>query len=295
MIDGKTLSTGGKMIAPGTTYLFPSGGPIAVVSGKSYAIPTGINTVGPTTINLISPGGILIDGKTLTSGGTLIASGMTYLLPTGGTVPLVETSLPSLAALLSKPSQGPGVILDGYTLTQGGTVVVSGTTYILPTSGITPVALATASGSFSLAAGGPSQANTEGLGILIDGNTLTPGGSLVASGTTYLLLTGGTVPLIETNPPSLTISRLPQSQGSGVVLNGQTFKPGETAVISGTSFILPTDSTAPVALAIASGSFSVVPGPTNITAEGKASFGKEGNKLLAHIVLLITTDFLFWF
>jgi hypothetical protein len=98
------------------------------------------------------------------------------LLPTGGTIPVI--------------AKGRPIIINGQTLTPGGTVVVSGTTYLLPFGATIPITRGPATGS----------------AIVIGGQTLAPGGIIVVSGTTYVLPSGATVPVVVTGTASATSS-----------------------------------------------------------------------------------------
>jgi len=87
----------------------------------------------------------VIDGSTLTYRGALVESGTTYPLPIGGTVPAVVAGSFPTSISLGQPAQGSGVVIGGQALTPGGTLVYSGTTYLLPSGATMPLPIATAS------------------------------------------------------------------------------------------------------------------------------------------------------
>lgn len=103
-----------------------------------------------------------------------MVSGTTYLLPTGGTVPVIATGRP--------------ILVGGQTLSPGGTIVASGTTYLLPFGATVPITI------------GPSA----GSAVVVGGQTLLPGGTIVVSGTTYVLPVGATAPVVVIGTASLT-------------------------------------------------------------------------------------------
>ncbi len=107
---------------------------------------------------------IIIGGQTLSSGGTLVFSSTTYLLPTGGTIPAIITGTFPTSIPLSAPAQGAGVVINGTTLTPGGEIVVSGTTYLLPAGETVPVPIATASFVPTATQGGNSPSGSIGTG-----------------------------------------------------------------------------------------------------------------------------------
>ena len=102
----------------------------------------------------------MFNGQTLTSGGTLIISGTTYLLPTGGTVPAIVTGSFPTSISIGTLTQGPGVVIDGTTVTPGGTIIVSGTTYLLPPGATVPVPVVTGAFTTTGSGAGPSGSST---------------------------------------------------------------------------------------------------------------------------------------
>lgn len=160
--------------------------------------------------------GFLVDGETLLPGGSIIVSGKTYSLPPGATSPVILSNglpiltLPDLKAsqfthIPAKfaPSLSSGLVIDGKTLTPGGIILISGTTYSFAPGETSPVIISggipllTLSGlTQSLLSPNPTTFKSQVSGFVIDGVTISPGSTIVVSGTTYSLPPGATAPVI---------------------------------------------------------------------------------------------------
>jgi hypothetical protein len=237
VVGSETLKPGGPVVTlnGNTISLGPSGG-IALVNGVTQSIgnapivtpPPAVLTVGGQTVAPTMVGGstqVLIGDKTLAPGSAVTVSGTTYSMPT-----------PS-------PSGGaPAIIVNGITSTLTPNAP-------FPASGIHPILTTLA--SQTAYAFNPSQ-------------TLTPGGVITVSGTTYSLPASASKPLIVINgvttslasparitpAPALTIdgktyAATKQNGTTEYVLNSSaTLKPGQAITISSTTYSLDKSGTA---------------------------------------------------
>lgn len=260
-IDGSTLSLGPSdtiVIVNGVTQTLGNApvftnfnAPILTVGGQT--IPATV--VGGTTAFVLAP------DQTLTPGGALIVSGMTFSMPPSGSgstilvngVPSVlPTAQPGAAPVLTLGSQTlTATLLSGtpafvlgpdQTLTPGGALTVSGTTFSLPSSGAG--SLVVINGQTSTF--GISPLITDAPALTIDGTTIAP---TVRDGTTEY-----------------------------VIAPGVTLKPGEVVTVRGITYSLDESGTA----LVVHGSTSAVArttGPArnsgSTTGSGSSSAGKS--------------------
>jgi hypothetical protein len=182
-----------------------------------------IITAGGTTIIGNSQSNFVIGSSTLTPGGTVIvpgsggASPTTFVLPATGSaviingatqgiqtsnVPVVNTpaAIFTVGGTTITANSASNFVIGSATLTPGGTIAVSGTTYALPSSGgavivngatqtlITPTPTATTP---ILVVGSITYTANSGGGFVIGSQTLTSGGVVTASGVVLSLATGG--------------------------------------------------------------------------------------------------------
>lgn len=280
VIGGQTVTPGGSPVTvSGTVISVPSSPGTIVVGGKSIAIAAPAGAVALTTagqtITVIPNTVLAIGGKTLNAGGPAITVDGTRLsLAPSATAFVVGTSTQLgssgggitafRAPLITIGSQTftanaatQYYVAPGETLTPGGQVVVSGTTVSLGPSAsrlvvngvtqtlsppyITPAPL--------LTVGGTVYSPNSGSTYVIGGQVLTPGGSIVASGTTISLASGVSSVVINgvaqtlaaptgfqvAGAPLLTIGGTTYSanSGSSYVINGQTLTPGGVVTLSG--------------------------------------------------------------
>jgi len=177
LLSTRTIQSATATQSKGASTVLESTFPIKSVASdkitQGFSLPppatAAATSISGTNINLPSPG-VLIDGKTLIPGGTMTSSGTTYILPIGGTVPLVETRTPSLGMAISTLAQSSGLILDEPTLVSGNTVVVSGTAFILPSGGTSPVALGTPSNTSATLVGRPTKGGDASGSKAMEGN-----------------------------------------------------------------------------------------------------------------------------
>jgi len=183
---------------------------------------------------------VIAPGKSLGAGSTLIVDGTTYGVPASAQGPTLvingQTSIMEAGQLTIPHGDGHPitvqvnggvtayVLAPGQTLTPGGVVTVSGTTYSFPADGlgafvvVNGVTSTIANGAGTTAApalvvNGVTYTYTVRDGtteyILAKGTTLALGGAVVIDGTTYSLDKSGTALVI--NGQTSTISNLPKS------------------------------------------------------------------------------------
>jgi hypothetical protein len=289
IVAGQTLTVGGSVTIgsgpSGTTLALETdsaGHTFIVSNGQSSQIGTPTAGLGPLTIDgqtisatTLSSGGVgfVIAGQTLTLGGaieigtgssaTVLAlvtdsAGHTLIVSNGHTSEILTTTSPSIIIngqmieATPLPPGGNGFVVAGETLTEGGSITVSGTVFTLTTDATGHTVLAS-NGHTSLL---PNQVNAgaltvdgqtitptilpsgKGQGYVIDGQTLTPGGSINISGTTFTLTTdpdGNTV-LVDNGKTSTlpTSSMVLTTSGIVSVTSGSSAGPRATATASTT-------------------------------------------------------------
>jgi hypothetical protein len=225
---GVTASAGGPAVTVGgTTISIAPGGSIGVINGQTQSL-----TTNPTSAPILTLGGqaitarvsgsstafIIAPGQTLTPGGALTVSGTTFSLPARGSAVVVNGKTSALGA--SSPTAVPVLSFGAHTIT------------------------ASISGSSTAF-------------IFAPGQTLTQGGSIVVSGTTFslpvtgsaIVINGQTSMLSSPNPTLAPVLTLNGQAITASVSNGVTsfvLGPGTTltaggppVVVSGTTFSLP--------------------------------------------------------
>jgi hypothetical protein len=180
-----------------------------------------------THTTLESGNGVLVDGQTLTQGGTLILASTTYILPTGSSIPVII------------PPRTSGVVIGGLTLLPGSSIVVSGMTYVLPAGASIP-------------------------GILVDGKTVFTGETAVVSGKTVVVPTVGTVNVLASGV---------LVNGEEAVTSGSILGSGGSVVASGFANSIPTGRK--VSEFIGGSSMSRTTGRTGPTG---SSIGPDSNR-----------------
>ncbi|KAL1792798.1 hypothetical protein ACET3X_009305 [Alternaria dauci] len=255
VLGSETLKPGGPAITVnGNTVSMDSNG-MAIVNGATQTIAnipviTGapVVTVGDQAISATVVGGstvfVVAPGQTLSAGSTIIVDGTTYDMPADGqgSTILVNGQTSVLGVGQSVVTLGGGrsvtaqvvsgttafVIAPDQTLTPGGVLTISGTTYSMPT-GASGTVIVINGVTSTLAAPGSVITDAPALTIngvtytpvlrdgtteyvLNDGTTLAPGSSIVIDGTTYSLDSQGTALVI--NGRTSTVPRLPKSNSA---------------------------------------------------------------------------------
>jgi hypothetical protein len=141
-VDGQVLSlatSGAYIVVDGTTQ-----------QPTPLASPAPTLDIGGTTYTANSASGFVVDGATLTRGGSVLVGGTTVSLDASGGYVVVDGATQSLSAPATTPSSAStleiggttytansasGFVIDGTTLTRGGSVDVDGTTVSLDASG----------------------------------------------------------------------------------------------------------------------------------------------------------------
>ncbi|KAI9776658.1 MAG: hypothetical protein M1839_009464 [Geoglossum umbratile] len=283
-IGGQPLVPGGPEITvSGTKISLPTDGANLVIGPSTVPLPTVVPEPPPFVLtaggNLITvpqtPGSpLIIVGQTLIPGGPEITvSGTPLTLPVGATSLVVGTNTIPLAPLVpipaitvagnvitAPPTPGSPIVVAGRTLIPGGPeIAVSGTPISLPIGatnlviGPITVPLTLSSAPTFTIAGFPI---TAGPSLIIDGQTLLPGGPpITISGTrislapfaSYIAVGSSTFPLnpqilsANTGPTPLAISHetLTANSLSQYIAVGQTLAPsGLTSTTSGSRVVV---------------------------------------------------------
>ena len=302
IIGSQTLTQGQSTVINGVPVFVPSdaGGSRVVIGGSSYFVNNGptaapVLTVGQSTVTANPEGQFIVGSQTLKPGGpALTIDGSTVSLGPGGGIAIINgatqtlantpviTSPPALtvdgriipATIVGGTTQ---LVIAGQTLLPGGpAITVSGTTYSL------------ASNTQMLINGLPSPLSGQTIGAptVLDGTTayilgpdatLTPGGALTLSGTTYslpadapgvILVNGVTSTLALTPAPALTLAGntyTPTTRDGTceyVLAPGATLRPGQAVTLGGTTYSLDAAGTA----LVVDGRTSGVPGLASASA-----------------------------
>ncbi|TLD30134.1 hypothetical protein E2P81_ATG06787 [Venturia nashicola] len=247
------VAVGGQIIQPGQSATIngqvvsvPNGGGNLIVGGTTIAVnnlppaptPPTLTFGGNTITGDPSSGFVVAPGITALPGGPAVTVGDTTIsIAPGGSIALINgqpqilASKPSTVPVLTIGDQAIAgsisgtstafVLAPGQTLTPGGSLTISGTTYSLPADGGSVVVI---NGMTSQLGSSPTMVPVLSLGtqtitasvsdsgtsfVFAPGLTLTPGGSLVVLGTTF---------------------SLPASEPGIVVVNGQTSTLGQAAL-----------------------------------------------------------------
>lgn len=244
----------------------------------SFTIPV---VLGSASATALSSGGFVIAGQTLTKGGSVIASGTTYVLPSSGSAIVVngqttaiapqpviaQTSSPLVfdSAIATALSSG-GFVVEGQTLTQGGAVTVAGTTYALPSSGSSIVINGQTTAfrpeaSPTVILGSATALHISSSAYVLGSQTLVPGSTITVSGTTYALPSSGnsviingqttTIAAAATYVPGITLGTqvyTPHPASASVlVIGSQTLSAGGSAItISGQTVSVPASASSGV-------------------------------------------------
>jgi hypothetical protein len=271
VVAGQTLTVGGSITigsgSSATTLALQTdfaGHTIIVSNGHSSQLGTLTAGLAPLTIDgqtlgatTLSNGivGFVVAGQTLTLGGaieigtgssaTVLAlvtdsAGHTLIVSNGHTSEIPTTTTPSIVIAgqtieaTALPSGGSGFVVAGQTLSEGGSITVSGTLFTLTTDAAGHTVLVSNAHSSMI----PNQVNASPL--TIEGQTITP-------------------------------TNLPYGMGQGYIIDGQTLTPGGSVTISGTTFTLTVDPEGNTVL-VNNGKTSTVPTSSMaLTTSGMAS------------------------
>jgi hypothetical protein len=247
---GQTLAPGGELVVDGTTFSMPadSQGSTIVVNGQTSTLsagqsaltladghPVSATVIAGSTVFVIAP------GQTLAPGGVLTVDGTTYSMPVDGYGSTIvvngQTSTLGVSQSVLTLSGGQAItattiggitayiLASSQTLTPGGVLTISGTTYSMPASASGSVvvvngATSTLSAADAIITAAPAL-TIDGITftytvrdgtieyVLGEGITLAPGSAVVVDGTTYSLDAAGTALVVDGKTSS--ISKLPKS------------------------------------------------------------------------------------
>jgi hypothetical protein len=227
IIGGRTLVPGRVLTVDGTTVSLGPSASVVVIDGITSTMTNAVETVRPVIIlggstleagledDYIVDGQTLVPGQVLTIDGTTISLGpsASFIVINGVTSTLVGSealiTAPPLTigngVFTALPGTGTTYMIGSYYLTPGGVITVADTTISLAPgatalviNGQTTYLSATVSAPITnpplLTVGSETFTAVPGTGttFLIDGQTLTPGGTITVDGTTIILAPGAT-------------------------------------------------------------------------------------------------------
>ncbi|OMP83008.1 hypothetical protein BK809_0001199 [Diplodia seriata] len=289
VVERKTLTPGGSITVDGTIISLAPGGTALVVNGVTQTLGAGIVTslpditVGGTTLSGIAGAGstYVVEGKTLTPGGSITVDGTIISLAPGATALVIDgttqawgSSTASLSDIVIGGTTLSGLfgagstyVIDGQVLTIGGTITVDGTTISFPSAtavvvnGITQTLVAPAytTNAPDLTIAGTVYTDSPGPGTtyIIHGATLTPGGAVTVDGTTISLSPSATALVVDGVTTTLfPATRTAAATGSPILtIDGQTYTALPNSGSAGPTYVVGGQSLTP-------GGYVVVDGTT---------------------------------
>jgi hypothetical protein len=253
VVGGQSLSAGGTVVVQGTTIAVGSAGSVAVINGVTQAVqtvtpppPSPVLSVNGQDITANSNSAFVVGGQTLTVGGSVVVSGTTISLASKGGIAVVNGATQTLATPGSKATpeiitingqtisanQNSVSVVAGKTLTPGSSIVVSGTTISLASTGgiavvngVTQTLAHPGSPTVSafLTINGQTYTENSQSQFVVAGQTLAPGHPITVgsgSSTTVISLTTDSAghPVVIMNGKTSTISASgSQSTSSGSI------------------------------------------------------------------------------
>jgi hypothetical protein len=213
---------------------------------------------------------VVVNGVTQTLGSNPLITGAPALTVNGKVIP---------ATVVDGTTKF--IVAPGKTLTPGGVLVEGGTTYSLPvggsgstvvvngvtqTLGNTPVLSINGKSISATIVGGTTAF------VLGPGQTLTPGGSLVVSGTTISMPATASGSVVVVNGVTSTLGKPgPVTAAPALTINGKTYSP---SVVDGTTqYVLGPGTTLKPgqAVTVSGTTFSLDPSGTALVVNGKTS------------------------
>ena len=279
VIGGQTLSPGAVITVSRTQISLAAAGNAAIVGSSTELLAlNGARTAAMlnfdgSTFTADASSNFLIDGQTLTPGGSIKLSGTPISYPTGATAVVIGTKTLPLSFGTIGSGVRPIITFDGSTftadassdftingqiLTPGGNIDVSGTTISYPSAGAAVVigtstepfsfATVTGAGIPTITFDGSTYTADASSDFVIDGQTLAPGGVITINGTPVSYAAAGTDIVIGTSTEAVGLGNLIMS-GLGNNLNG----PANTSVVQFTGDALSRNKPAKGALMMLSG------------------------------------------
>ena len=289
----------GEVTAPSGPATTP---PPVVIGGQTFTANSdgAIDVVGQT----LAPGGseIFVNGQTISLSPftSLIVNGITLTPPPAVATPAAGPILSVLGTTFQAANGGAEFIIAGSTLTPGGTIVVGGSTISLAP---TPTAIFINGVSQSVGIITQAPAITvdgtvinavPGGAFIIGTQTLRPGQSIVASGTTFslgvtggfIVINGATSLLAATGLPYLVLGGVTYPATSlptgAYIIAGNELLPGGVITVSGSTISLAPGGTA----IIVNGVTEYLPGYAPITIGSETIQGHAGTYIIDGITLL---------
>ena len=268
VINDKTLTKGGTIQVDGTRLSYDEAGKGVVIGSSTQllALPgttlaaKPVFTFGGSTYTADSSSEFIINGQTLTKGGTVVVQGTQISYNTGGTAVLIGTSTQNLFFASITPAPQPiltfdgstytanpssNFVIDGQTLIKGGAIAIDGTrisyneagtaavigtkTQSLSFATITPAAEAILTFDGSTYSANPSS------NFVIDDQTLTKGGVITINGTPLFYDQAGTDVVIGTSTQRLSLATVTRTAEAVLTFDGSTYtaNPSSNFVIDG--------------------------------------------------------------
>ena len=303
VIGTNTFTYGQTTTWNGVQVVVPSsgGGSTIMVGGSSVALNPAatappILTVGDKTVTANSQGQFVIGTQTLAPGKPAVTiDGTTLQLGPSGSIAIVNGQTQTLGHV-PLPTNAPAITVDGQiftasviggttvfamgsqTLTPGGVLTKDGTTFSMPASGDGSTVVVNGVTSTLAAPGLPvltlgSESSQSAITASVQGGTtafvlgpsqtLTPGGVLTVSGTTYSLPASASGSVVVINGVTSTLGQGPVTAAAALTIDGKTYsatvrdgttefdlgegttlKPGQSVVMSGTTYSLDPKGTA---------------------------------------------------
>ena len=227
---------------------------------KSDNVPAPVIVVGSSTITRNSASAFVVGSQTLAAGGSAIQhAGTTLSLAPGGSVLVANGRTSAVAVpvaplitaapgLVATPVASSGFVVQGSTLYESSSLVISGTTVAVGSSGnllLDGATLATPVAPLITVA--PDAVATPiGTSVfIIQGSTMSKGSSLILDGTTFaasssgaLVVNGATFAAPTTQPSAIVPDVIPTNMPE-LVVGSTTLAPGQSVVVSGTTFVIP--------------------------------------------------------
>jgi hypothetical protein len=339
IIGTNTLTWGQTTTWNGVQVIVPSsgGGSTIMVGGSSVAVHQAatappVLTVGDKTMTANPQGQFVVGTQTLAPGSPAVTiDGTTLQLGPSGTVAIVNGQTQSLGHA-PLPTNAPAIMVNGQifsasvmggttvfamgsqTLTPGGVLTKDGTTFSMPANGDGSTVVVNGVTSTLAAPGLPVltignedsksaitasvQGGTTAF-VLAPGQTLTPGGAITVSGTTYSLPASASGSIVVINGETSTLGSGPITAAAALTIEGKTYsatvrdgttefvlsqgttlKPGASVVVSGTTYSLDPKGTA----LVVDGKTSTIPrtpasNAASTTASPSNSISTEGSRL----------------
>ena len=282
VVAGQTLTPGGHITVGNTPISLHPSADVAVVGGSTQVLATPAPSPNPALMKFagstytanansqfviaghtLTPGGqITVDGTSISlnpSAGIAVVGGSTQVLTTPGPSP--NAAVMTFAGSTYTANAASQIVVAGQTLTPGGQITVSGTPLSLaPSANLAVIGsstqllttpIPTANPAILTFAGSTYTANSASQ-FIIAGQTLTPGGTITASGTPISLPQGTNIAVIGTSTQTLATAPVPAlltaeapvltwhgptytaDASSDFVIASQTLTPGGIITVLGT-------------------------------------------------------------